>query len=58
MRTGFTSYCSAGQELFNYTTHNEALAADYRHRSAAREIAGDCFDTARVLAKMMAAVGL
>jgi hypothetical protein len=65
MRTGFTSYCPAGRGVFEYATHDEALAAidaiaaDYRgHRRAAREIAGDCFGTARVLADLTAAIGL
>ena len=65
MRTGFTSYCPVGNGLFDYATHDEALAAidalaaDYgRHCRAAREIAGDCFDAARVLAELTAAIGL
>ena len=44
MRTGFTTYCPAGAGLFDYATHEEALAAidaiaaDYRrHSRAARE---------------------
>jgi hypothetical protein len=51
--------------LFDYATHDEALDAidainaDYgRHRRAAREIAGDCFGAAPVLADLMAAIGL
>ena len=65
MRTGFTSYCPVGDGLFDYATHDEALAAidaiaaDYgRHSRAAREIAGDCFGAARVLADLTAAIGL
>jgi hypothetical protein len=65
MRTGFASHCPVGDGLFDYATHNEALAAidainaDYgRHRRAARDIAGDCFGAARVLADLMAAIGL
>jgi hypothetical protein len=65
MRTGFTSYCPVGRGLFDYATHDEALAAidaiaaDYgTHRSAAREIAGDCFAAGPVLADLMAAIGL
>jgi hypothetical protein len=65
MRTGFTSYCPVGDGLFDYATHDEAFAAidaidaDYgRHSRAAREIAGDCFGAARVLADLMAAIGL
>ena len=53
MRTGFTSYCPVGDGLFDYATHDEALAAidalaaDYgRHCRAARDIAGDCFGAA------------
>src|SRR5206468_1633909 len=45
MRTGFTSYCAAGRGLFDYATHEEALAAidaiaaDYSdHSRAAREV--------------------
>ena len=65
MRTGFTSHCPVGNGLFDYATHDEALAAidainaDYgRHRRAAREIAGDCFGAAPILADLMAAIGL
>ncbi len=65
MRTGFTSYCPVGDGLFDYATHDEALAAidaiaaDYgRHSRAARDIAGDCFGAARVLADLTAAIGL
>ena len=65
MRTGFSSYCPVGNGVFDYATHDEALAAidaiaaDYgSHRSAAREIAGDCFGTAGVLADLTAAIGL
>jgi hypothetical protein len=65
MRTGFTSYCPVGDGVFDYATHDEALAAidqiaaDYgRHSRAAREIAGDCFGAARVLADLTAATGL
>ena len=65
MRTGFTSYCPVGDGLFDYASHDEALAAidalaaDYgRHCRAARDIAGDCFDAARVLAELTEAIGL
>jgi hypothetical protein len=65
MRTGFTSYCPVGAGLFDYATHDEALAAidalaaDYgRHCRAARDIAGDCFGAARVLADLTEAIGL
>ena len=65
MRTGFTTYCRAGAGVFDYATHDEALDAidaidaDYRrHSRAAREIAGDCFGAARVLADLMDRAGL
>jgi hypothetical protein len=65
MRTGFARHCPAGEGVFDYATHDEALAAidaiaaDYgRHSRAAREIAGDCFGAAPVLAEMMTAIGL
>ena len=64
MRTGFTSYCPVGDGLFDYASHDEALAAidalaaDYgRHCRAARDIAGDCFGAAGVLADLTAAIG-
>ena len=59
MRTGFTTYCPVGAGLFDYATHDEALAAidavaaDYgRHSRAAREVAGDLFGADRVLADL------
>ena len=65
MRTGFTSYCPVGNGVLDYATHEEALAAidaiaaDYgRHRRASREIAGDCFGAASVLADLTATIGL
>ncbi|MGE3781609.1 MAG: hypothetical protein AB7H71_02550 [Alphaproteobacteria bacterium] len=65
MRTGFTSYCPVGNGVFDYATHDEALAAidaieaDYtRHSRAAREIAGDCFGASRVLSNLTAEIGL
>jgi len=65
MRTGFTSYCPAGRGLFDYATHDEALAAidaidaDYpRHSRAAREVAGDYFAAERVIGDLLAAAGL
>ena len=65
MRTGFTSYCPIGAGLFDYTTHEEALAAidaigaDYqRHSRAAREIARDYFEAERVVARLMDEAGL
>ena len=65
MRTGFTSFCPVGRGLFDYATHDEALAAidaittDYsRHRRAARELAGDYFAADRVLGTLLAEAGL
>ena len=65
MRTGFTTYCPAGRGLFDYATHEEALAAidsiaaDYAgHSRAARELAGDCFAAVRVIGDLLAAAGL
>ena len=65
MRTGFTSFCPVGRGLFDYATHEEALAAidaiatDYpRHRRAARELAGEYFAADRVLGTLLAEAGL
>jgi hypothetical protein len=65
MRTGFTSWCPAGCGLFDYATHEEALAAldaieaDYaRHGRAARELAGDYFAAERVVGNLLTAAGL
>jgi hypothetical protein len=65
MRTGFTSYCPVGQGLFDYATHEEALAAidaiaaDYpQHSRAARDLAGDCFAADRVIGELVAESGL
>ena len=65
MRTGFASYCPVGDGLFDFATHDEALAAidaiagDYpRHSRAAREVAGGCFAAERVIADMLGAAGL
>jgi hypothetical protein len=65
MRTGFTSYCPIGSGLFDYATHEEALAAidaiaaDYpRHSRAAREVAGEHFAAGRVIAELLREVGL
>jgi hypothetical protein len=64
MRTGFTDYCPVGQGLFDYATHEEALAAldaiaaDYLgHSRAARELAGDCFAAERVVEQLMTEAG-
>jgi len=65
MRTGFTSFCPVGRGLFDYATHEEALAAidaiaaDYpRHRRAARELAIEYFAADRVVGKLLTEVGL
>jgi hypothetical protein len=65
MRTGFTSFCPAGRGLFDYATHEEALAAvdaiaaDYpRHGRAARELAGDYFAADRVIGRLVTEAGL
>jgi len=65
MRTGFTSFCPVGCGLFDYATHEEALAAidaigaDYpRHSRAARELAGDCFAADRVIGELLRESGL
>ena len=65
MRTGFTTYCPAGDGLFDYATHDEALAAidaiaaDYGGTAAppARSPATISPPT-RVLADLTAAIGL
>jgi hypothetical protein len=65
MRTGFTSFCPVGRGLFDYATHEEALAAidrieaDYpRHSRAARDLAGECFAADRVIAELLTQSGL
>ena len=65
MRTGFTTYCPVGGGLFDYATHEEALAgidavaADYPRQSrAARELAGDCFGADRVIGDLLRQAGL
>jgi hypothetical protein len=65
MRTGFTSFCPVGRGLFDYATHDEALAAidavgaDYRrHSHAARDLAGEYFATERVIAELLRESGL
>src|SRR5207253_7146356 len=64
MRTGFTSYCPAGRGLFDYATHEEALAAidalagDFLgHSRAAREVAGECFAAERVIGELLTGCG-
>ncbi len=65
MRTGFTSFCPVGRGLFDYASHEEALAAidaiaaDYpRHSHAARELAGEYFAADRVIGNLLKEVGL
>ncbi|HKS89433.1 MAG TPA: hypothetical protein VJR70_08340 [Stellaceae bacterium] len=65
MRTGFAHDGPAGRGLFDYATHDEALAAidaiaaDYAgNRRAARDIAGGCFAAERVVGDLLAAAGL
>ena len=65
MRTGFTQYCPVGRGLFDYATHDEALAAidavesDYaRHSRAAREIASEYFAAGPVIRELLANAGL
>jgi hypothetical protein len=65
MRTGFTTYCPAGRGLFDYATHEEALAAvdaiagDYPgHSRAAREVAAGYFAADHVIGDLLAASGL
>ncbi len=65
MRTGFTSFCPVGRGLFDYASHEEALAAidaieaDYaRHGRAARELAGDYFAADRVIGTLLTEAGL
>jgi hypothetical protein len=65
MRTGVSKLYPVGRGLFEYTTHEEALAAmdaitaDYSYHSrAARTIAKEYFAAARVLNPLLAAAGL
>jgi len=65
MRTGFTTYCPAGEGVFDYATHDEALAAidaidaGYpRHSRAARDIAAACFGAGPVIGDLMRQAGL
>jgi hypothetical protein len=65
MRTGFSKFCPVGVGLFEYSNHDEALAAidaiaaDYRRNSrAARELAREYFAPDRVLATLLAECGL
>jgi len=63
--TGFSKFIPTGHGLFAFSTPEEALAAletinrDYcAHARAAREIAQEYFDAAKVLAKMLRDVGI
>jgi hypothetical protein len=63
--TGFSAYLPCGAGLFSFRTQDEVVDAiervnrDYdRHAGAARAIANEYFDSAKVLSKLIAAVGL
>jgi glycosyltransferase involved in cell wall biosynthesis len=65
MRTGFSKFYPVGRGLFEYTTHEEALAAidaitaDYPvHSREARMIAREYFSADRVVRALLAASGL
>ena len=65
MRTGFDRVYPTGDGLFQFSTHDEALAAidaiagDYgRHSSAARDLAREHFDGERVVGALLNEVGL
>ena len=65
MRTGFSKFYPAGEGLFEYESHEEALAAlaaidaDYpRHARAARGLAEEFFAGERVVGAMLAEAGL
>jgi hypothetical protein len=65
MRTGFSKFYPVGRGLFEYTTHEEALAAidaitaDYpNHSREARTLAREYFSADRVLGALFAAIGL
>jgi len=65
MRTGCDQLYPIGEGLFDFATHDEALAAidaiaaDYRrHSRAARELAREHFDGARVVGDLLAQIGL
>jgi hypothetical protein len=65
MRTGFDRFYPVGDGLFDFATHEEAVAAvdaiasDYpRHSRAAREVARECFGGERVVGSLMNEVGL
>jgi len=65
MRTGFSKFYPVGRGLFEYSSHDEALAgidaiaADYYgHSRAARDLAREYFAPDRVLAPLLAQCGL
>src|SRR4029077_18412681 len=65
MRTGVGKYYPVGRGLFEYTTHEEALAsidaiiADYsKHSRSARMIAREYFAADRVVGSLLATTGL
>lgn len=65
MRTGFNRLCPVGDGLFDFATHDEALAAvdaiagDYkRHSRAARDVAREYFSGERVVGSLLSEVGL
>ena len=65
MRTGFSKFYPVGRGLFEYTTHEEALAAidaitaDYpSHSRVARTLAREYFSADRVIATLLASTGL
>ena len=65
MRTGFAKFYPVGSGLFDYATHEEALAAldaieaDYAaNRRTARALAAEYFAADRVIGAMMMAAGL
>jgi hypothetical protein len=65
MRTGLDGLVPLGEGLFDFATHDEALAAidriagDYRrHAGAARELAREYFAGERVVGALMAEAGL
>ena len=65
MRTGFSKFYPVGRGLFDYSNHDEALAAvdaiaaDYPgHSRAARELAREYFAADRVIGALAAATGL
>jgi hypothetical protein len=65
MRTGAERLYPFGRGLFDYTSHEEALAAvdaiaaDYRrHSRAAREIAAEYFAAERVIGRLLGDIGL